>query len=127
MISILLVSHGSFADGVRQTLHRFYGETLKIDSLCLLPEDDPLHFEERIEQIYRLNQPSKGFLILADIPDSTVSELAIRVAKKHNDIRVVSGLNLQMALDACTLRQFIDLDALCIQVSMSAQESITIL
>ena len=127
MISILLISHGTFADGVRHTLHRFYGETLKIDSLCLLPEDDPQHFEERIQQVYRLNQPTKGFLILADIPDGNVCNAAIRAAKNHTDIRVVSGLNLKMALDACTLRTTLTLDALCIQVSLSARDSVEIL
>lgn len=127
MISILLLSHGTFADGVRHTLQYFYGETVKIDSLCLLPEDDPQHFQERIEQIYRLNQPSKGFLILTDIPNSMVSQSAIQVAKNHSDIRVVSGLNLTMALDACELRTSLTLDALCIQISMSGRESIEIL
>jgi len=127
MISILLISHGTFADGVRLTLQRFYGETVKIDSLCLLPEDDPQLFEERIEQIYRLNQPSKGFLILADFPGGNVCDAAIKSAKKHTDVRVVTGLNLRMALDACNLRNTMTLDGLCIQVSLSARDSIEIL
>jgi mannose/fructose-specific phosphotransferase system component IIA len=115
-----------FADGVRSTLHRFYGETAKIDSLCLLPDDDPQHFQARIEQVYRLNQPSIGFLILADIPGGNVCNAAINVAKIYEDIRVVTGLNLKMALDACTLRTSLTLDALCIQVSMSGRDSIEI-
>ena len=127
MISILLISHGTFADGVRHTLQHFYGKTAKIDSLCLLPDDNPQHFQERIEQAYRLNQPSIGFLILSDIPKGNVCEAAIKAAKKYQDIRVVSGLNLKMALDACTLRTSLTLDALCIQISMSARDSIEIL
>lgn len=127
MISILLLSHGTFADGVRSSLHRFYGESAKIDSLCLLPDDDPQHFQARIEQVYRLNQPSIGFLILADIPGGNVCNAAIQAAKLHEDIRVVTGLNLKMALDACTLRASLTLEALCIQISMSARDSIEIL
>jgi len=127
MISLLLLSHGSFADGVKQSLNRFYGESVQIDACCLLNEDDPKHFCDRILQIYRLNQPFEGMLILTDLEEGVTVDCAAHVAKLFGDVRVVTGLNLKMALEACTLRGKLDVNTLARRIADAATASIRIL
>lgn len=127
MISLLLLSHGSFADGIKHSLNRFYGESVKIDACCLLNEDDPKHFCDRILQFYRLNQPFEGMLILCDLEEGITVDCATDVAKRYGDVRVVTGLNLKMALEACRLRETLDLNTLSRKISDAAVASIHVL
>lgn len=124
MISIVMVSHGELATGLLQTLGLFYGELEGIEALVLRMSDNPEEFGLRIRDVYDNLGAKDGMLILTDIPGGSPCNQARQFAQEHPDVRIVSGLNLMMALEACMKRSTVDLDTLCDEIIRSACESI---
>lgn len=124
MISIVMVSHGELAAGLLQTLGLFCGELELIEALVLRMNDNPEEMGKRIQDIYNKQTAKDGMLILTDIPGGSPCNQALRFSQMHSDVRVVSGLNLMMILDACLKRSVMDLDKLCDEIMQSACQSI---
>ena len=124
MISIVMVSHGELATGLLQTLGLFYDELEQVEALALRMSDNPEEFGKRIHDVYQRIGSKDGMVILTDIPGGSPCNQARQFAQGHPDVRIVSGLNLMMALEACMKRSTVDLDTLCDEIIRSACESI---
>lgn len=107
MIGILLISHGEFAQGMLASSHLFFGrDILQIEALCLMPEESPDTFGERLKnKISELNDGS-GVVILCDLLFGTPCNQSASLL--HEDVKVICGANMPLLLELLSQRNLQD-------------------
>jgi len=111
MITLLLLSHGPLAQGLLESLRMFWGDLDQISALSLDANERPESFYRRMEDAVKKGN-SEEVLILTDIPGGSPCNQALIYCSNHPQTKVVSGLNLMMALDACVHRSNMNLGEL---------------
>ena len=125
MIGLILLSHGPLASGLFESTKFFIENTENIGYLTLNAEDNPLEFQDRIETLIKSFTMTDGIILFTDIPGGSPANQAMQVAARHPEVRLISGMNLIMIIEACLSRYSMQIDELCEKVCISAKESIT--
>ena len=82
MVGILLLSHGSFARGLKESSNLFFGDDIpKLEALCY-SGDDVEDFDRQIDEAIRRLDDGSGVLILCDLYGGTPAN---RCAYKISD------------------------------------------
>lgn len=112
MIAILLGSHGNYANEALKSTEMIVGEQENTQTFVL---DETMDLDMTIQAAQkafdRLEKES-GTLILVDIMGGTPSNAATVLKKKNNNIRLLTGFNLPLLIDACLNRNIKTLDEL---------------
>lgn len=99
MVGIVLISHGSFCEGLLDTLQMVAGSDYGIKTVSLLPGESPESYREKLSKVLDENGAidKNGTIILSDIAGGTPFQSAVYLSKKYN-IGLVSGMNLPIVL-----------------------------
>lgn len=103
MVYIILVSHGSYANGMLEAAEMILGKQENISVFGLYPGDTLATYREKLEKsIDEIGDPANT-LILSDMPLGTPANMAnVMVLKKGTSS--VTGTNLPLLLDILSLR-----------------------
>lgn len=108
MIGILVVSHGKMAAGMLDTLGMVMGEAEKLDSVSLVMGEDYDVFEAEITEKLRALNDGGGVLALVDLfgasPFNITQKAAHTLEAEGVKVRIVSGMNLGMLVEAASMR-----------------------
>ncbi|MFC6171301.1 PTS sugar transporter subunit IIA [Loigolactobacillus jiayinensis] len=101
---LLLVSHGDFSNGLKQTLSMFAGDVVdSVIAIGLKPDESVATFGTRFETLFKNFPTDAQFIVLADIiggsPLTTVCNVLNKYNKLHNSL-IAGGMNFPMALAA---------------------------
>lgn len=98
MIGIVLLSHGKMAEGLYDSATLFFGKDVEqITYECLMADDDPEEFDERIKAAISKVDTGSGTIVLCDLLGGTPCN---RCAYILNDrVQVISGMNLSILLE----------------------------
>ena len=98
MIGILLASHGRFAEGMLDSSHLFFGEDIPaLEALCLMPEDSPDEYAEKLkEKVLKLND-GDGVIVLCDLLFGTPCNMCASLMS--DDVKVLCGANMSLLLE----------------------------
>lgn len=96
MENIVLVSHGSMADGVKSSLEMIIGIQEHIFTVSL--RDDIEQFELDLNKI--MNKLKGNVLIITDILGGTPSNVSINKYLLKENINIISGMSLPLVLEA---------------------------
>lgn len=111
MVNVILVSHGSFAAGLRDAAEMILGEQENLDALGVFPGDTLDHFIAKVEDsINRFNDPDNT-LIMADFFGGTPSNTTMMMVLKHH-VHALIGCNLPMLIDVLSMRSELGVDDL---------------
>jgi mannose/fructose/sorbose-specific phosphotransferase system IIA component len=125
MIGIVVITHGPLADGLVTSLKFFSGDTDQLTHVILQDEDSPEDFLKRLKDAVTQVDTNEGIVILSDILGGTPSNQALMFSMNRADVRVVSGVNLMMLIEATLSRAVIsDLDDFVSKIIQSGKESI---
>lgn len=121
MIGILLLSHGSMADGVNDAIKLIMGEQKQLFSIGLKHEDSIERFREEVKLKTIELDEGEGVIIFSDLLGASPYNIT---AALHNELenvnyKSIAGLNLPMVIEACSNR---DEMALCM-LAESAMEA----
>lgn len=97
MINILLASHGPLAKSILDSAKMIVGNEKNIQYLTLDESDDPKEFYKKIESKIQCDCDN---LIITDIPGGTPSNQSLNILTKYKNVRLVTGLNLSMVIEA---------------------------
>ena len=123
MINLILVSHGSFAAGIREAAEMIFGEQDKLEVFGVFPGDTVDSFSAKIEKaIQNFGDPSNT-LILSDLTGGTPCNTAIMMVLKHH-VKAMSGLNLPMLIEILSLRDEAPIDEIIAEASKVGKEGI---
>ena len=116
MVGILVVSHGKMAAGMLDTLGMVMGEAEKLDSVSLVMGEDYEVFEAEITEKLRALNDGDGVLALVDLfgasPFNVTQKAAHALESEGVKVRIVSGMNLGMLVEASSMRAGSTLDEL---------------
>ncbi len=97
MIGILLLSHGEMAKGMLNSAGLFFGELQQVEAVCLMGEDSPEEFDERVKAAAARVDDGHGVMVFCDLFGGTPSN---RCAFMLNDrMQVIPGMNFTMLLE----------------------------
>jgi len=101
---LLLVSHGDFSHGLRQTLSMFAGDPVKsVIAVGLKPDEAASTLEKRFEDMVSDLPDDSEFVILADVIGGSPLTTVCNVLNNHGKLQdslVLGGMNFPMALTA---------------------------
>lgn len=110
---LLLVSHGNFSRGLKQTLSMFVGnsiDTVLAIGLCSNESADTL--ENRVDSYLRLLPKETQFIVLADIIGGSPLTVVCNVLNKQKRLAksvIIGGMNFPMALTAIMSKETLDI------------------
>ncbi len=94
-MSLILISHGDFCHGLRQTAEMITGEIPNIQSVSLNPEEGTDDFARKFEEA--LDKATGEIVVLSDIMGGTPCNVACRYLDRING-GLYGGMNLPMVL-----------------------------
>jgi PTS system mannose-specific IIA component len=95
MKSLVLVSHGNFADGIKQSVEMIMGPQENIYTVTLDPSDGLDDFREKFEQTI---QKLDDFIVFSDLMGGTPNNVASRLLMEGQNFELYAGMNLPMII-----------------------------
>ncbi|MGB6127182.1 MAG: PTS sugar transporter subunit IIA, partial [Psychrilyobacter sp.] len=117
----IISGHGNFAKGFEKTIELVIGKQKKLNFINFTEEKTPLDLEKEFKNAIK-NIDLKEILFLTDIIGGTPFITAALMA--NESIKVISGCNLAMIIEAINLRDDQDLDSSIHEIMESAIEGI---
>jgi mannose/fructose-specific phosphotransferase system component IIA len=99
VIRIVIAAHASLADALRDTGVLIAGRADQIRACGLAPEQSPEDYARALAVDCALDGAA-GALVLCDIAYGTPHRIALNLAHGDARVRVLSGVNLPMTLEA---------------------------
>jgi len=113
---LLLVSHGGFSEGLKNTLSMFAGDSIdSVIAVGLKKDESADDFGKRFQKLLNTYPEDSEFIVLADIiggsPLTTVCNI-LNSKDKLNDSMVLGGMNFPMALTTLMSKDSMDINTL---------------
>ncbi len=114
---LLLVSHGDFSSGLKQTLGMFAGDDAigSVIAVGLKPDEAASTFGTRFEALLKTLPEDASFVVLADIVGGSPLTTVCNILNDHGklqDTLVLGGMNFPMALTTLMSKDSLDNSAL---------------
>lgn len=117
MENIVLISHGSMAEGVKVSLEMIVGRQEHVHTVSLRPDSDNLQFEKELnEKMKALNGTT---LIIADLLGGTPCNVATKNYLNVDGVEIIAGMTLSVVIEAVVNQQTSIKELVCL-----AQENI---
>lgn len=117
MENIVLISHGSMAEGVKISLEMIVGRQEHVHTVSLRPDSDNLQFEKELnEKMKALNGTT---LIIADLLGGTPCNVATKNYLNVDGVEIIAGMTLSVVIEAVVNQQASIKELVCL-----AQENI---
>ncbi|RTK66798.1 PTS mannose/fructose/sorbose transporter subunit IIAB [Enterococcus faecalis] len=117
MENIVLISHGSMAEGVKVSLEMIVGRQEHVHTVSLRPDSDNLQFEKELnEKLKALNGTT---LIIADLLGGTPCNVATKNYLNVDGVEIIAGMTLSVVIEAVVNQQASIKELVCL-----AQENI---
>ncbi|WP_066901295.1 PTS galactosamine/N-acetylgalactosamine transporter subunit IIA [Streptobacillus notomytis] len=104
MIKILITGHGKISSGILSSVELIYGVAENLISIDFTQDITPEMLEEKIEK--EILSSCEGVLILTDIAGGTPFKVASILTLKHENVKVIGGMNLPMLLEVLSERDY---------------------
>lgn len=128
MIGICIITHGELANGLKDSCELIIGKQNQLCTLGLGHGDDFDEFKEIVLNAIEKVDNNDGVLVLVDLfgasPYNSVLFNLIQLKQKNINIRMVSGVNLPMLIEACEKRNYQELEAVYMEVIRTGKEYI---
>lgn len=114
---LLLVSHGDFSSGLKQTLGMFAGDDAigSVIAVGLKPDEAASTFGTRFEALLKTLPEDASFVVLTDIVGGSPLTTVCNILNDHGklqDALVLGGMNFPMALTTLMSKDSLDNSAL---------------
>lgn len=112
MIALLLGSHGNYAKEALKSAEMIIGEQNNVACFSLSETMDLAMTIEEAQKAFELLEKKSGTLILVDIMGGTPGNVATIIKKKNSQVRLLTGFNLPLLIEALMSRESKNLDEL---------------
>lgn len=101
MYSIIVMSHGDMANGLKDTMMMILGEQEDIYFISFTPSDSIEDFRKRVNVIYHSIDEDRQVLFLTDLYGGTPNHVATAMKLAQPDrVEVLSGVNMPLLMEA---------------------------
>ena len=98
MQNIILISHGSMAEGVKASLEMIVGKQDHVHVVALTPDGDNWQFEE--ELLKKMKALNGSSLIIADLLGGTPCNVALSNYLESENVEIIAGMSLPLVIEA---------------------------
>jgi mannose/fructose/sorbose-specific phosphotransferase system IIA component len=105
MIRFIIVTHGLLAQGLANAMEMIMGPQEAITVIGFFEEDSIDELEKRIEESVTSRAPGESVLIFVDLFGASPFNASARVASRHSNVDIITGVNLPMMLEMTIQRQ----------------------
>lgn len=102
-MKVIVVSHGSYARGLVDTVQMIAGEQEDLEAYGLQPEDSVETLKDKIRQSIEQTREGEEILILTDIFYGSPFNTVISLMPEY-DLYHITGINLPMMMEVITGR-----------------------
>lgn len=96
----LIISHGHFADGLKEAVEMITGPHDNLKSFCLLSDMAPETFGKMVEKEIQNNvEQGCATMVFVDLLGGTPFNALIPVIRKYKNVSFITGVNLGMCLE----------------------------
>jgi|YelNatPaOPRAMG01_1025707.scaffolds.fasta_scaffold01039_21 PTS system mannose-specific IIA component len=100
MTGILIISHFTLAESLKQTAELIIGKRENVSTLSLSKNEKVETFAERLKnEVDKLNKGS-GVIIFSDMFGGTTSNVALSLFADDDNIKIITGFNLPIVIEA---------------------------
>ena len=117
MENIVLISHGSMAEGVKVSLEMIVGRQEHVHTVSLRPDSDNLQFEKELDE--KMKALNGTTLIIADLLGGTPCNVATKNYLNVDGVEIIAGMTLSVVIEAVVNQQASIKELVCL-----AQENI---
>jgi len=123
--AVLVITHGKFGIELLKSVEMIMGEQEDAKALGLQLGDNVDDLRNEVEKIILENEKEdKETIIFVDILGGSPSNIALYVLKKHNSVKLVTGVNMPMLIEVFQSRDLVELDELLEKMINSSMEGI---
>lgn len=122
MVGIVLVSHGSMAEGMLDAARMIVGDQEGIMAINLEEMDDVEGLIEKITAAVEKVDTGDGVIVLVDVFGASPFNASARLTMTRGNMEVITGMNLPMLLELAIHRQGANLEEL-IKIALDAGSS----
>ncbi|MCZ4348560.1 PTS sugar transporter subunit IIB [Enterococcus faecium] len=98
MQNIILISHGSMAEGVKASLEMIVGKQDHVHVVALTPDGDNRQFEE--ELLKKMKALNGSSLIIADLLGGTPCNVALSNYLESENVEIIARMSLPLVIEA---------------------------
>lgn len=102
MTKILILSHGRFADSIKDTVEMISGSNPNIISLGIFPEQNINAYESKIRECVSKNADNE-IIIMVDVLGGSPYNIAAKLLNEYPDLFLLTGVNIPMVLETVPL------------------------
>lgn len=103
-IGIVIATHGMLARELLNTSQMLFGRTENLITICYMPEHSIDTLLENMLNALNEMREMKVVIIFCDMKGGSPCNIALRMAKTDNRVKVVSGVNIPVLLELLSLR-----------------------
>jgi PTS system mannose-specific IIA component len=96
---VVLISHGSFAQGALECVELLAGKQENVITLSVFLDSDVNKLRDELNDLYEEHNQGHGMLILVDMVGGTPWNLAAYLALSKHDVLVYAGFNISVLLE----------------------------
>lgn len=100
MKGIVLISHGRFAEGLKESLEMLCGPCPQVFTVCLEVSDSPEVFSDKLVKAYEEASVYGKVVVLCDVMGGTPCNIAVGQLSKKEESVLLAGMNLPMLMTA---------------------------
>lgn len=98
MGGILLISHGHFAEGMKEAVEMLCGDCPQMLTVCLESADGPEVFSEKFDKAYEKALEYGPVTVFCDLMGGTPCNVAVQKLLGKEGSRLISGMNVPMLM-----------------------------
>ena len=95
MSHLVLISHGTFCEHLKQSTEMIMGPQETIHAVALLPEEGPEEFQTKLQAVL---DGLEEYVILCDLAGGTPSNVAAKMLMSGASFELYSGMNMPMVI-----------------------------
>lgn len=128
MVGVLILTHGRFADGLKNSVEMIMGQNDSFNTMGLYEGEDFSEFKEKVlEHVNELDN-GEGVLVLVDLfgasPYNSVMFNYQEFKNTDKKVKLLTGVNLPMVIEALNARNYMDLEKLYEEVMQTGINNI---
>ncbi|GGI66417.1 PTS sugar transporter subunit IIA [Enterococcus alcedinis] len=95
MSHLVLISHGTFCEHLKQSTEMIMGPQETIHTVALLPEEGPAEFQTKLQAVL---DNLDDYVVLCDLAGGTPSNVAAKMLMTGASFELYSGMNMPMVI-----------------------------
>ncbi len=126
MVTGIIVTHGNLADELIKTAKTIYGDFTGCYAVSNLKKS-PQALVKELENIVKSQNPDQPFMVLIDFWGGSCCYACLDIKQRHDNMRLVTGVNLPMLLAFLYKRDTIPFEELTDELIGRGRNSVRVL